>query len=49
MTDRYANFAQSGPGRFLVRRLGRPDPPRLRRHKDGHTVEVSVTLMSEPT
>ena len=38
MTDRYANFAQSGPGRFLVRRLGLPDPPRLRRHKDGDPV-----------
>jgi len=35
MTDRYANFAQSGPGRFLVRRLGLPDPPRLRRRDDG--------------
>ncbi len=35
MTDRYANFAQSGPGRFFVRRLGLPDPPRLRRRKDG--------------
>src|SRR6185312_6732102 len=38
MTDRYGNFAHSGPGRFLVRRLGLPDPPRLRRHKDGDPV-----------
>jgi 3-oxoacyl-[acyl-carrier protein] reductase len=38
MTDRYANFAQSGAGRFFVRRLGLPDPPRLHRHKDGDPV-----------
>jgi 3-oxoacyl-[acyl-carrier protein] reductase len=35
MTDRYVNFAHSGPGRFLVRRLGLPDPPRLHRYKHG--------------
>jgi 3-oxoacyl-[acyl-carrier protein] reductase len=35
MTDRYANFAHSGAGKFLVRRLGLPDPPRLRRHDPG--------------
>jgi len=35
MTDRYANFVQSGPGRFLARRLGLPDPPRLRRFQGG--------------
>ncbi|WP_327007499.1 3-oxoacyl-ACP reductase [Dactylosporangium sp. NBC_01737] len=32
MTDRYANFAHSGAGKFFVRRLGLPDPPKLRRH-----------------
>jgi len=32
MTDRYANFARSGPGRFFVRKLGLPDPPKIRRH-----------------
>ncbi|GLY98693.1 3-oxoacyl-ACP reductase [Actinoplanes sp. NBRC 103695] len=31
MGDRYASFANSGPGHALVKRLGLPDPPRLRR------------------
>ncbi|GGJ89498.1 3-oxoacyl-ACP reductase [Pilimelia anulata] len=35
MTDRYASFANSGPGRALVKRLGLPDPPRLRRYEAG--------------
>jgi len=33
--DRYANFAASGPGRAIVKRLGLPDPPRLRRYSPG--------------
>ncbi|MER7006892.1 3-oxoacyl-ACP reductase [Dactylosporangium sp. NPDC000555] len=33
MTDRYATFAHSGAGRFLVKRLGLPDPPKLRRYE----------------
>jgi 3-oxoacyl-[acyl-carrier protein] reductase len=32
MSDRYASFAASGPGRLLVKRLGLPDPPRLHRY-----------------
>src|SRR4051794_3164898 len=36
MTDRYASFAHSGAGRFLVRRLGLPDPPKLRRYEQGN-------------
>ncbi|WP_433053297.1 3-oxoacyl-ACP reductase [Dactylosporangium sp. CS-033363] len=36
MTDRYATFAHSGAGRFLVKRLGLPDPPKLRRHGPGN-------------
>ena len=35
MSDRYASFAHSSPGRFIVRRLGLPDPLRLRRHRAG--------------
>ncbi|WP_433825571.1 3-oxoacyl-ACP reductase [Actinoplanes sp. CA-015351] len=35
MADRYANFANSGLGRTVVKRLGLPDPPRLRRHQAG--------------
>jgi len=31
MGDRYASFANTGPGRAVVKRLGLPDPPRLRR------------------
>ncbi len=35
MSDRYASFAHWAPGRALVRRLGLPDPPRLRRYRPG--------------
>ncbi len=35
MTDRYTSFANSGPGRALVRRLGLPTPPLLRRYVPG--------------
>ena len=35
MSDRYASFANSGAGRALVKRLGLPDPPRLRRYRPG--------------
>ncbi|MFY1705343.1 3-oxoacyl-ACP reductase [Micromonospora sp. WMMA1923] len=35
MTDRYATFVQSAAGRALVKRLGLPDPPRLRRFTPG--------------
>ncbi|HZD97633.1 MAG TPA: hypothetical protein VE132_05685, partial [Micromonosporaceae bacterium] len=35
MSDRYANFAATGAGRALVKRLGLPDPPRLRRYHPG--------------
>jgi 3-oxoacyl-[acyl-carrier protein] reductase len=35
MTDRYQQFARSGVGRQIVRRLGLPDPTPLRRHRPG--------------
>jgi 3-oxoacyl-[acyl-carrier protein] reductase len=35
VSDRYANFAATGAGRALVKRLGLPDPPRLRRYHPG--------------
>lgn len=35
MSDRYANFAHTGAGKFFVKRLGLPDPPKLRRHDPG--------------
>jgi 3-oxoacyl-[acyl-carrier protein] reductase len=45
MTDRYASFAQSGPGRFIVRRLGLPDPHRLYRHDPGDPVPPGRVLL----
>ena len=33
MTDRYASFANSGPGRAILKRLGLPTPPHLRRFR----------------
>ncbi|MCG8916685.1 3-oxoacyl-ACP reductase [Actinokineospora sp. PR83] len=35
MTDRYQQFTTSGVGKLLVKRLGLPNPPTLRRHKPG--------------
>ncbi|WP_426508560.1 3-oxoacyl-ACP reductase [Dactylosporangium sp. McL0621] len=54
MTDRYASFAHSGAGRFLVRRLGLPDPPSLRRRRPGAEFVGPFTLggegrLAEPT
>ncbi|GAA2622810.1 3-oxoacyl-ACP reductase [Dactylosporangium fulvum] len=45
MSDRYANFAHSGAGRLLVKRLGLPDPPRLRRHSAGDPVLAGPALI----
>src|SRR5262245_1772930 len=45
MTDRYASFARSGPGRFMIKRLGLPDPPRLRRHRAGDSVVAGPVLL----
>src|SRR2546423_7688340 len=35
MTDRYQQFANSGVGRLVVRRLGLPNPTPLRRYRPG--------------
>jgi 3-oxoacyl-[acyl-carrier protein] reductase len=35
MIDRYQRFARTGPGKFVVSRLGLPDPVSLRRHRPG--------------
>jgi 3-oxoacyl-[acyl-carrier protein] reductase len=54
MTDRYANFAHSGAGKFFVRRLGLPDPPKLRRHHpdkpliDGQVIINGAGRLVEP-
>lgn len=45
MTDRYASFVQSGAGRALVKRLGLPDPPRLRRHRPGDPLLPGPALL----
>ncbi|WP_433116785.1 3-oxoacyl-ACP reductase [Micromonospora sp. CA-246542] len=45
MTDRYASFVQSAAGRTLVKRLGLPDPPRLRRHQTGDPLLTGPALL----
>ncbi|KWV33720.1 3-oxoacyl-ACP reductase [Micromonospora rifamycinica] len=45
MTDRYASFVRSGAGRALVKRLGLPDPPRLRRHTPGEPLLPGPALL----
>ncbi|WP_433459867.1 3-oxoacyl-ACP reductase [Micromonospora sp. CA-248212] len=45
MTDRYASFVQSAAGRTLVKRLGLPDPPRLRRHEPGDPLLPGPALL----
>ncbi|GIJ33995.1 3-oxoacyl-ACP reductase [Micromonospora sediminimaris] len=49
MTDRYASFVQSGTGRALVKRLGLPDPPRLRRHAPGEPILPGLVLLGAAT
>jgi len=45
VTDRYAGFAATGAGRILVKRLGLPDPPRLRRHHEGARLLAGPVLL----
>jgi 3-oxoacyl-[acyl-carrier protein] reductase len=45
MSDRYATFANSGPGRALVKRLGLPAPPHLRRHRPGDPLVPGPVLL----
>ncbi|MEH1164720.1 3-oxoacyl-ACP reductase [Micromonospora sp. CPCC 205539] len=49
MTDRYASFVQSAAGRALVKRLGLPDPPRLRRHAPGDPLLSGPALLGAAT
>jgi 3-oxoacyl-[acyl-carrier protein] reductase len=49
MTDRYASFVRSGAGRALVKRLGLPDPPRLRRHTPGDALVTGPVLLGSAT
>ena len=45
VSDRYANFAATGAGRALVKRLGLPDPPRLRRYHPGARELAGAVLL----
>jgi 3-oxoacyl-[acyl-carrier protein] reductase len=45
MTDRYASFAHSAPGRALTKRLGLPQPPRLRRYRPGDPLVAGPVLL----
>lgn len=45
MGDRYASFANSGVGRNVVKRLGLPDPPRLRRYRPGAPLTDGPVLL----
>jgi 3-oxoacyl-[acyl-carrier protein] reductase len=45
VTDRYAGFAASRAGRVIVKRLGLPDPPRLRRHREGGPLLAGPVLV----
>ncbi|WP_213456178.1 3-oxoacyl-ACP reductase [Rhizomonospora bruguierae] len=49
MADRYASFAHSGIGKAVVKRLGLPNPPRLRRYRPGQPlVEAPVLVDGAP-
>jgi 3-oxoacyl-[acyl-carrier protein] reductase len=45
MVDRYANFARSGAGRAVIRRLGLPEPPRLNRYRPGEPLVSGPVLL----
>ncbi|MQA10012.1 MAG: 3-oxoacyl-ACP reductase [Pseudonocardiaceae bacterium] len=45
MTDRYQWFAGSGPGRFIIGRLGLPNPAPLRRYQPGQPVLDNPALL----
>ncbi|MCW6003068.1 3-oxoacyl-ACP reductase [Micromonospora sp. CPCC 205371] len=45
MSDRYATFANFGPGRALVKRLGLPAPPSLRRYRAGDPLVPGPVLV----
>jgi 3-oxoacyl-[acyl-carrier protein] reductase len=45
MRDGYASFAHSGVGKALVRRLGLPEPPQLRRYRPGDPLIAGPVLV----
>ncbi|MFF1377095.1 3-oxoacyl-ACP reductase [Streptomyces sp. NPDC058308] len=47
MADRYLTFATTGPGRFLTRHLGLPQPAQLHRHSPEHpTLDGELLLLT---
>ncbi len=49
MSDRYQQFADSRPGRLVVRRLGLPEPTVLRRHEPGAPLLDAPALLGAAT
>lgn len=47
MSDRYASFARSAGGSVLVKRLGLPNPPSLRRYDADHPLAGPVRIAGE--
>jgi 3-oxoacyl-[acyl-carrier protein] reductase len=45
MSDRYQQFTQSMPGRFIASRLGMPQPTPLRRYEPGQELLVAPALV----
>jgi 3-oxoacyl-[acyl-carrier protein] reductase len=45
MADRYQSFTESPPGRFVAKRLGIPQPARLRRYEPGQPVLDGPALL----
>ena len=45
MSDRYQQFTQSMPGRFIASRLGMPQPTPLRRYEPGQDLLVAPALV----
>src|SRR4051812_14421916 len=44
-TDRYQQLTQSGPGRFISKRLGLPQPVKLRRYEPGQPLLDAPALV----
>ncbi|MEU6826221.1 3-oxoacyl-ACP reductase [Streptomyces atriruber] len=49
MADRYLTFTATGPGRFLTRRLGLPQPTPLRRWTEEHPTLTGDLILLTPT
>jgi len=47
MSDRYASFARSAAGHALVKRLGLPNPPELRRYEEGRPIAGPILVAGE--